>query len=220
MEYRELRTRLAKFFKKWNAKHAPAGRVNRLQIQMTDHRIDYVFNGHVLCRLDVYSDQEGQQILGEQIAEAEKQLLISILETTSSLATSPQVRTVSDQAERTEIIVLILRLYHGLEEEVVSSFPEVRRMFNRKYFQRISNQAKRTALMAKMEDFREDLLDMIAGDEVPVKRVERRITYLNRMSIAELCILLNAARLLLETGNEDWSTNVKVASKLIRKLCY
>lgn len=99
MEYRELRARLAKFFKKWNAKHAPAGRVNRLQIQMTDHRIDYVFNGHVLCRLDVYSDQEGQQILGEQIAEAEKQLLISILETTSSLATSPQLRTVSDQAE-------------------------------------------------------------------------------------------------------------------------
>lgn len=93
-------------------------------------------------------------------------------------------------------------------------------MFNRKYFQRISSQAKRTALMAKMEDFREDLLDMIAGDEVPVKRVERRITYLNRMSIAELCILLNAARLLLETGNEDWSTNVKVASKLIQKLCY
>lgn len=218
MEYKELRARLAQFFNKWNEKHAPAGRVNRLRIQMTDHRINYVFNNQVLCRLDIYSDQESQQILGEEIEEAEKKLLLSILETTSNLATSSQLRTVNDPAERAEIIVLLLRLYHGLEEDVICSFPEVRATFNRKYFQRIKDQRQRTALMARLEDLRTALLTEIRGDEVPISRIERRINYINNMSIAELCILLNAT--LIETASDKWTTNVKTASDFIRKLCF
>ncbi|WP_224757984.1 hypothetical protein [Limosilactobacillus oris] len=56
MEYRELLARLAEFFNTWNRRHVPAGQVNRLQIKMHEQTINYVFNGQVLCTIEVVAD--------------------------------------------------------------------------------------------------------------------------------------------------------------------
>lgn len=216
MEYKELLARLAEFFTKWNKKHAPANRVNCLRIKMTDRKINYVFNGQILCQIDIYSAQKMQAVLGSNDDLVEKRFLLSILETTSSLATNPQLRTVNNLKERAEIITLLLRLYHALEEDIAGLYPEVRATFNRKYFQQINNQERRRALMEQVEDFRDDLLATIKGDEVPVRRIERREQCVDELSIAELCILLNAAKLV--ASNHSWQAMVQAASELIRRL--
>lgn len=215
MEYKGLLARLAEFFTEWNKRHAPANRVNCLRIEMTDHKINYVFNGQILCQISIDKARQMEELDSNPII-AERQLLLSILETTSNLATSAQLKAVKDLKERAEIIILLLRLYHALEEDVVSRYPEVRETFNRKYFQRIGDPQKRHALMEQVEDFRDELLATIQGDEVPVSRIEHREQYINQLSISELCILLNAAR--LESDDGGWHNDIAVASDFIRKL--
>ena len=39
-------------------RHVPAGQVKRLQIKMHEQTINYVFNGQVLCTIEVVADQE------------------------------------------------------------------------------------------------------------------------------------------------------------------
>lgn len=215
MEYKGLLARLAEFFTEWNKRHAPANRVNCLRIEMTDHKINYVFNGQILCQISIDKARQMEELDSNPII-AERQLLLSILETTSDLATSAQLKAVKDLKERAEIITLLLRLYHSLEEDVVSLYPEVRETFNRKYFQRISDHKRRQALMGMVEDFRDELLATIRGDEVPVSRIEHREQYVNQLSISELCILLNAAR--VETDGGNWQDNIAAASNFIRRL--
>lgn len=218
MEHKELLTRLAEFFTEWNRKHAPTNRVNRLRIEMTNRKLNYVFNGQILCQIDIYSAQKIRKVLGDNGKLAQKQLLLSILETTSNLATNPELETVSNSKERAEIITLLLRLYHALEEDVFDLYPEIRVTFNQKYFYQINDHEKQQALMEKIEDFQHDLLTAIKGDEIPVGRIERRVRYINQLSIAELCILLNAVVLI--TGSHDWQANIQAASDLIRRLVF
>ena len=77
MEYRELLVRLAEFFNTWNRRHVPAGQVNRLQIKMHEQTINYVFNGQVLCTIEVVADQELCNSLNINPLLAEKRLLCS-----------------------------------------------------------------------------------------------------------------------------------------------
>ena len=37
-------------------RHVPAGQVKRLQIKMYEQTINYVFNGQVLCTIEVVAD--------------------------------------------------------------------------------------------------------------------------------------------------------------------
>lgn len=217
MEYRELLTRLAEFFNAWNRRHVPAGQVNRLQIKMHDQTINYVFNGQVLCTIEVVADQELRNSLNISPLLAEWRLLLSILETTSSLATSPDLEKITDRHEREEVVVLLLRLYHVLETDIVKSFPEVRALFNRKYFRKKGRTAaERIRLMESIEQFRDDLGTYFyrwsgAGPSVAVAE-----DYLATISIAELCVLLNAA--ILVTGEQRRWPNVTTAARIITKL--
>lgn len=218
MEYKELLNRLVIFFSKWNQKYTSTGQINRLRIEIAGQRIKYVFNGQPLCQIEIENKQLLQHEYGNNLAAAERGLLVSILQTTSDLATSNQLKEVTDLAERREIIVLLLRIYHDLEEEVSCSFPEVRELFNHRYFQQSATDEKRQAkLLATIELFRTDLLRTIRGDEIPIRRIERRILYIDSMSVAELCIFFNAATLI--TDSTDRFANVEAAGWLVRKVC-
>lgn len=218
MEYKELLNRLVMFFSKWNQKYTSTDQINRLRIEIAGQRIKYVFNGQPLCRIEIENKQLLEHKYGNNLVAAERELLVSILQTTSDLATSDQLKEVADLAERREIIVLLLRLYHDLEEEVSCSFPEMRELFNHRYFQQATAGKKRQAELLTMVDlFRTDLLRIVRGDEIPIRRIERRILYIDSMSVAELCIFFNAATLI--TDSTDRLANVEAAGWLIRKVC-
>lgn len=77
MEYRELLARLAEFFNTWNRRHVPAGQVNRLQIKMHEQTINYIFNGQVLCTIEVVADQN-YVVVANINPPWQKRLLLSI----------------------------------------------------------------------------------------------------------------------------------------------
>ena len=58
-------------------RHVPAGQVKRLQIKMYEQSINYVFNGQVLCTIEVVADQELCNSLNINPLLAEKRLLYS-----------------------------------------------------------------------------------------------------------------------------------------------
>ncbi|MGN1282452.1 MAG: hypothetical protein ACI4UB_01375 [Limosilactobacillus sp.] len=58
-------------------RHVPAGQVKRLQIKMHEQTINYVFNGQVLCTIEVVADQELCNSLNINPLLAEKWLLCS-----------------------------------------------------------------------------------------------------------------------------------------------
>lgn len=62
MEYKGLLARLAEFFTEWNKRHAPANRVNCLRIEMTDHKINYVFNGQILCQISIDKARQMEEL--------------------------------------------------------------------------------------------------------------------------------------------------------------
>lgn len=217
MEYRELLARLAGFFNRWNRHHVPAGQVNRLQIKMHDQTINYVFNGQILCTIEVVADQELRNSLNINPLLAEKRLLLSILETTSNLAASPDLAKISDVREREEVVVLLLRLYHALETDIIKSFPDVRALFNRKYFRKHGRTSpERIKLMASIERFRDDLDTYFYRWTGAGPHVAAAEDYLAAMSIAELCVLLNAA--IIITGEQSRWPNVTTAARIIMKL--
>lgn len=217
MEYRELLARLAEFFSAWNRRHVPAGQVNRLQIKMYDQTIDYVFNGQILCTIEIIADRDLRESLNVNPPLAEKRLLLNILETTSDLATSPDLEKIRDVQEREEVIILLLRLYHDLETDIIKSFPNVRVLFNREYFHKNGRGlSTRIKLMEAIEQFRGDLDEYFYYWAGAGPRVVNAEDYLAAMSIAELCVLLNAT--IMITGERQRWPNVATAARIIAKL--
>lgn len=115
--------------------------------------------------------------------------------------------------------MLLLRLYHALEMDIIKSFPEVRALFNRKYFRKQGRTAtERIRLMESIERFRDDLDRYFsrwsgAGPDGAVVA-----DYLATMSVAELCVLLNAT--IIVTGEQSRWPSVTTAARIVTKLAF
>lgn len=217
MECRELLAWLKEFFNAWNQRHAPADQVTHLQVEMYGQTIGYVFNGRLLCTIRITADQAFKDLLAADPVRAVKQLLLNILETTGDLATSPDLYQVTDRQEREEVIVLLMRLYHDLEADVSRNYPEVRKLFNREYFRKRGRSlTARLKLMRSIECFRDDVNAYFQYWTPAGSQRMRAEEYLAAMSIAELCLLFNAASIITEKRRR-WP-NVTAAARIVKKL--
>ena len=110
--------------------------------------------------------------------------------------------------------MLLLRLYHALEMDIIKSFPEVRALFNRKYFRKQGRTAtERIKLMESIERFRDDLDRYFYRWSGAVVA-----DYLATMSVVELCVLLNAT--IIVTGEQNRWPNVTTAARIVTKLAF
>lgn len=92
MEFKELLARLAAFFTTWNVKYVPANQVNRLQIQLIGTEVHYLFNGQILCSIEILENPKIKQTLRINPGAVEQQILISILGTTRSLVVDSRLK--------------------------------------------------------------------------------------------------------------------------------
>lgn len=142
-----------------------------------------------------------KQILRINPGAAEQQILLSILGTTRSLVVDPRIKKVQNVAERQEIVILLLRLYHSLEKELVACYPSTRKKLNRDFFlNRFADTAEAAQYGIEVEKFRKYLYDRVRVQEEPVAWIERREKYILGMSVTELDLILKASIFL---GNEE-----------------
>lgn len=173
MEFKELLARLAAFFTTWNTKYVPANQVNRLKIELIGAEVYYVFNGQILCSIKIFNNKQIQQTLRINPGGAEQEILLSILKTTRGFTTDPRLARVDDFAERKEIIILLLRLYHSLEAELMTCYPGTRQILNGGDFAAVDRQQS----IADLEQFRRYLYNHVRIQEVPTRRIERQEVY-------------------------------------------
>lgn len=201
MEFKELLARLAAFFTTWNVKYVPANQVNRLQIQLIGTEIHYLFNGQILCSIEILENPKIKQTLRINPGAAEQQILISILGTTRSLVVDSRLKKVQNVAERQEIVILLLRLYHSLEKELVACYPSSKKELDREFFlNRFADTAEAAQYGVEVEKFRKYLYDRVRVQEEPAVWIERREKYILGMSVTELDLILKASIFL---GNEE-----------------